>query len=228
MRQKAFAALFFALVFVAAAVATAQEAAQAPVTATMNPSQPLPERVPDWLVWRVFHDSLLFYHQQSPSVVGNLVEKRANIAEGAELDQFLTIGRNYLDDLSRIEAEARETVRTRYQSSVTPLHPSQELLSRTSRHPGVNAVPPPGLISGRLNDGRKLYDALMADGLIAEVDHRRQATLETHLQALNLAVGPERLEKLTDWVRADVAPNVVVGGPPGDVPSSIIQTPPVR
>ena len=224
------ATVALALGLLAHGQAAAQSAVAGQVGVSVDRGPVATALAPDWLVWRVFHDSLDFYDQQSPAVVLDLLKERLDLSE-AERSEFMTIGYSYLRQLDRIDEEARAEIVARYKTDTTPaiLPPSVARPEEVLRA-GAGQIARTFVV-GQTPDGHSIRDLLVTDGLVARIEARRQATLRLHLDTVRRAFGSDRLSKIETWVLSEVAPNVVfiptgagpqprVGGltPPSAVP----------
>jgi hypothetical protein len=181
-----------------------------------QPSRQNPGEVaPDWLVWRVYYDSLEFYDKQSPQGVQDLLTQQV----GLTIDEAVvlrTAGSNYLRELAQIDDRARAEVKARFQSEDGP-NPLPQPPPSVLRG---KAPPPIDLIGSRAPAGKNLREALLADGLIARTENRRVATFRTHRTELARTLGPTKLAALEELIRTQVAPNVKVVSFVPPVPSA--------
>jgi hypothetical protein len=215
-QETVLAVMFSAVVLVATRATVAQPQAE------VSRETALPTEIasaPDWLVWRAFHDSLRFYHRRSPDLVLDFIEQ-AGLGKGKdEADAFFVAGQDYLQELSRIDDEARAEIRTRYQRNAAPRFAPPDASLMSGSYEGVPPLPAI-LIAANTEDGRKLHDVLLADGFVAEVERRRQAAFRAHIEHLSRTIGATKLASIDERVRADVAPRVKVG-----IPADMISSP---
>jgi hypothetical protein len=158
--------------------------------------------VPDWLVWRVFHDSMRFYGKQSPDAVKRLLTEKAALTPD-QADAVLKAGPGYLQAMSSIDAAAQSEIQQRYRSADLPS--STRNIPRPAFRKG--AVPPSG---PPVEWGGNLRDQLEEDGLVARVNRQKADTLAAHRRALSASLGPDALTALESWLATNVAPGVKV------------------
>jgi hypothetical protein len=178
------------------------------------------QRAPDWLVWRVFHDSLGFYDRQSPDIVEDLLNLRVGFTE-TERSSFMVAGHAYLRQLAAIDEQARAELAVRYDASVAPpgFHPSAAKAAELVR-PGIQQAAP-RLVAGHAPDGRSIQEESQPGGIVPRVMAQREAAFRLHHDALLRSFGADRLTKLEEWIAAEVAPRVAAvptaaGPPPPD------------
>ena len=182
----------------------------------MGPRGPDIQPAPDWLTWRVFYSSLEFYGRQSPSHVQEILVERVGLSVG-ETDVLLAAGRDYLQQLSRLDDSAKAEIKARFQSKDGPMLP----LPRPPPSVPMGDSPPADLIRGQAPGGQELRQALVADGLIARVTNQRIALFAAHRDKLAQALVPAKLTALAELVRTEVAPGVkvvVADSPPRRAP----------
>jgi hypothetical protein len=156
------------------------------------------------LVWRAFHGSLEFYEGQSQGASNRILHQRVSLTD-EQSAALADAGHSYLAELSRIDAQTKTAIMSRYQSDgiVSPpaLGESKQRLSRAGE---------PGLMMTTRKDGRDLYDVLVADGVVASLEAQRQEALRAHLAVLQKELGGDVLAKVQELLREDVAPNVAI------------------
>jgi hypothetical protein len=158
--------------------------------------------VPDWLVWRVFHDSMRFYSEQSPDAVKRVLTQKAGLTP-EQADAVLKAGPAYLQGMDRIDAAAQAEVQQRYRS--TDLPPSTRILPRPAFR--KDAVPPAG---PPVEWGGNLRQMVEEDGLLARVNNQKADTLAAHRRALTATLGADAQKALESWIKINVAPSVKV------------------
>jgi hypothetical protein len=164
------------------------------------------EPVPDYLAWRMFHKSTAFFHEQAarklatqPSSAGQrtlfartprrnafeITLKRRFGLTPDETAALLSAGKAFLSGLDGIHQDAKAEVRRRYKS-------------------------PQALTAQAQGPRKTLLERSKEDGLHAEIEGRREAALNAHLQSLSKILTPSELAKVTQWVRTSVAPNISI------------------
>jgi len=181
--------------------ATSAISPQNPVARSAQGSSSAP---PDWLVWRAFHSSLEFYEAQSQGASGRIVHHLVSLTDG-QSSALADAGRSYLADLSRIDAQTKAAITSRYQSDGIVSPPTFGESKQRAPRSGD-----PGLMMTARKDGRDMYDVLVADGIVASLEAQRQEALRAHLAGLRNELGGALLAKIQNWLRENVAPNVAV------------------
>jgi hypothetical protein len=152
------------------------------------------------VVWRTFHDSLDFYSRSSAPQVRSLLTERASFTP-AEAELVIAAGREYLQRLDAIDAAARNEILARF-----PPPKPQFSIEEVPRPTAM--IPPADRIPRTVGRGQLLYEALLADGLIARVERQREEAFRQHKETLARTVGVAKLANLEQWLRADIAPSV--------------------
>lgn len=205
------------------------------VQVTVLPEPPLPvgdarkEPAPPWLVWKVFYNSLEFYERQSPTAVTSLLTERAALSD-TEIDFVRAAGRQYLQQLASLDNAAIEEVRAKYQ----PNQPSIVMRSSPNASSSPRAPSQPAGLPARLPDGRRLADAVQADGSVQRLMRNREQAAQAHLQTLSRRLDSKKLAAIQALVDSEVAPKVhvvtsgrLVAGPTS-IQSPVVPPPPVR
>jgi hypothetical protein len=175
-------------------------------TPTLEGARPELTAGAEWLVWRTFHRSLEFYGRDFADDVTKLLAGRAGLTR-SESAELLVAGKDYLDHLSRIDAEARQEIEVRFPPNIVdrrfvPTVPTER------PPPAARHVPPAALMRKGGGEAPELYRKLVAEGFVARVEQQRQEALRAHLERLERAVGGKKVAGLRDWMSVDVAPNV--------------------
>ena len=214
--------LFLVFFFGSAHWAQAQTDSATSAISPRNPvahsAQRSSSAAPDWLVWRAFHSSLEFYEAQSQGASGRILHYRLSLTD-EQSAALANAGQSYLAELSRIEAQTKAAITSRYQSNgvVTPS-------TLGTSYKGVPGAAEPGVMAAPRKDGRDLYDVLVADGVVASLETQRQEALRAHLAELRKELGGDVVAEIQDWLREDVAPNVAVVTQAQRVPAPAVQT----
>lgn len=159
--------------------------------------------VPDWLVWRAFHESMQFYSKQSPDAVKRVLTQKAGLTP-EQADAVLQAGPGYLQEMDRVDAAAQIEVQQRYRSAARHA-PSAAAIPRPAFRNG--AVPPARLpVEGSGN----LRQAIEQDGVVARVNRQKADTLAAHRSALSAILGADGLAELESWLKTSVAPGVKI------------------
>lgn len=158
--------------------------------------------VPDWLVWRVFHDSMRFYGKQSPEAVERVLTQKAALTPD-QADAVLRAGSAYLQAMTSIDDAAQAEIQQRYRSADLPS--STRNIPRPAFRKG--AVPPSG---PPVEWGGNLREQVQEDGLVARVNRQKTDALAAHRRALSASLGPDALTALESWLETNVAPGVKV------------------
>jgi hypothetical protein len=192
--------LLFCLILSTAVSAMAQAAS--------SPSSTAKELVPDYLAWRMFHQSTAFHHKEAASKATSQAaptseprrtpferQQRVNVFDQAMHKEFgitpeqsailLNHGNTFLQALERIQTDAKAEVDRRYN---TPA-------ARAARVRGPQ---------------KTIRERTKEDGLDAQVQTQRQTALDAHLQNLSRDLPPASVAKLHAWVRTKVAPQITI------------------
>lgn len=162
-----------------------------------------PASVPAWLSWKVFHDSLAFYHSKSPQATEAMLISKFNLT--IEEASFLLVqGQAFVSQLQAIDSEARAYVQAIY---------------GVDRQPSANLPRPkfrtkPAVISGKpiqIPPGaRSLREALKNTGYLDQVENRKSVALSNHLNTLLSRMNPDSFAKVQSWVLTEVAKKIKV------------------
>jgi hypothetical protein len=155
------------------------------------------------LVWRAFHSSLEFYEAQSQGASGRILHHHVSLTD-VQSTALAAAGHSYLAELSRIDAQTKAAIASRYQSDGVVSPPTF-----SASHRNVPATEP-GVMAVARKDGRDLYDVLVDDGVVASMEAQRQEALRAHLAELRKELGGDVVAKIQNWLREDVSPNVAV------------------
>lgn len=164
-----------------------------------------PSGGPEWLSWRVFHDSLNFYERQAPGTVFALLKERIQVTE-LETSGFETAGEDFLQQLRAIDDEARAEIAERYGRGMPGRLPTSATPEQLLR-PNL-PIRRPTLVPGRTLDGRGIREAVVADGLAARVEARKVSTVRSHVKNLERFLGTDRVRKIEQWIASEVTPKV--------------------
>jgi hypothetical protein len=153
------------------------------------------EPVPAWLAWRVFHDSLTYYRNQSASAVHDLLRKELGLTP-AQANLLMDAGQSYIAELDRIDGATRVEVRRRY----------PQLFNVVTR---IDA-PPEGVSPTPSGPSKPIIQLAQEDGLYANVQNQKETVLNAHTQALTNALSHARVDRMKAWVQTTVAPKITV------------------
>jgi hypothetical protein len=181
-----------------APVALAGGQAAPPSTA---PAQIEPLPVPDWLAWRVLHDSLAFYRTGAAAAVEAMLAERTGLAR-TEVGAFFEAGAAFLATLRQLDAGAAAEIEARYG------RPPPRRAADTPPRPGSDAPMRPAI---RLEPGTTLFDAVQASGLYDAIEAQKAAALAAHLEALTALVGATTMDRLAALVETTVRPTIYRG-----------------
>lgn len=159
-----------------------------------------------WLVWRVFHSSLVFYMQGSPAEVYSMLGERASLAE-SEVAILLDSGAEYLRALIIVDEAAANDVEAIRKRLGRP----EDVLSTYRQSPAAS-IDDAGVV--RIDVGRLVRDALVAEGVVGRVSEEREAAYRRHRRYLAETLGESKLASLDRLVETSVAPNVRVFSAP--------------
>lgn len=182
-----------------ASAAPSARAQGAPPLASGSETQSLP--VPDWLMWKVFHESLAFYRNRSPQQVEAMLHERAGMASG-QASALHAAGALYVAAIERIDADARAEIQARYGNKLP-------------RRPGSDPPPPPPVdrpVDARpaitLEPGKTLLQMARESGLYDSVEASRQAALSAHVQQLGQVLGAAAFGRVQIFVETTVRPQI--------------------
>jgi hypothetical protein len=153
------------------------------------------EPVPNWLQWRVFHESLVFYDKQAPRQVRELLAKEFRLTTSVQAAALLSNGQVFIADIHRIDDEAKAEARKRYRDITEPL---------------IVTKPPTATKLRPIGPRRTILQRAREDGFSATVDGKKQAALANHLRAMATAIGQAQLDLMNNWVQTKVAPKISV------------------
>ena len=92
-----------------------------PVGASTDPA------IPAWLAWKVFHESLTFYARQSTAPVDKMLGGQFGLTT-AEAAALMGAGQSFIQEIERIDSDARAEVQARYGSSpAAPRNPQRSI-----------------------------------------------------------------------------------------------------
>lgn len=161
--------------------------------------------VPEWLVWRAFHDSMRFYSKQSPDAVKRVLTQSAGLTP-EQADAILQAGPQFLQEMDRVDEAARNEVQQRYRSAGLSAPSSTAVIPRPAFRTG--AIPPTGLPVEW--GGGNLRQKMEQEGVFARVNRQKADTLAAHRNALSSILGADGLAHLESWLQTNVAPSVKV------------------
>lgn len=198
---------------VTAPIAAAQ--ANAPLSAEHATPPPLPigpaqssaQPASDWAVWRAFHESLKHYGKGSSDQVRELLTLNIGI-DAALTDRFLALGDEYLQELDRLQAQARSDIARRYPAEDGIPQEALRKLQRPAHRRVLNA-PAPELIV-QAPPGQFMQDRLAADGLDKTFEDRNRNALAGHQQRVMQLLGTSGFAATDRWIREHVAGSVKV------------------
>ncbi|HVX90164.1 MAG TPA: hypothetical protein VHC20_00780 [Candidatus Paceibacterota bacterium] len=173
----------------------------------VGPASQSAQPAPDWSVWRAFYGSLRYYSRKSPDLVKELLTGNIGLGD-AQAALLLSMGEQYLNDMDRLDANARAELTRRYPArDVIP----QEALRNVHRlkvRQGLGAPPPESI--PQTPQGLYLQQQMAVDGLDKQFDAEKMQALAHHQQQLMQAMGTERFAALDTWIRQNVAGSVKV------------------
>src|SRR5262245_55738903 len=99
-----------------------------------------PVSTPNWLAWKVFHDSFAFSARQSGVQVEEMLASRFDLTP-AEATALLAAGRTFVGAIQRIDTDAKAQADTRYGGLARPARPLNNARAR-SRWSGPRPLGP--------------------------------------------------------------------------------------
>ena len=156
--------------------------------------------VPDWLTWKVFHQSLNRYSEKSTAKTTELFKEQFGVAAKAS-PAVLALGQSFVATLDRIDADAKKELDRRYGMDLPPL-PSNVI----ERFASKGVKPPRRTL--KLRPGKTLRQMAIDDGLDAEFTRQKEAALARHLTALRQVLGSSKVDRMNQFVFTKVRPNV--------------------
>jgi hypothetical protein len=175
--------ILFAFVLILPTIVSAQ-------TTQNGNSAAQPVQVPDWMAWRVFHDGLASYFQRSGDTGNSMLAKKFGLTS-ADAQTLLTAGQAFVEAIKRIETDARTEAQRRYGNAVTP-----------------RSAPTGPIPRSAMPLQKSFRERAMEDGLYAQVEGRKQAALNSHIQELRRELDGAKVDRVQAWVQASVAPRI--------------------
>jgi hypothetical protein len=155
-----------------------------------------PVPAPNWLAWKVFHDSFAFYARQSGVQVEEMLASRFDLTP-AEATALLAAGRTFVGAIQRIDTDAKAQADTRYGRLVRPARPPNAAGARI-RWSGPRPRGPE----------KTRRERAIEDGLYAAVEARKEAALTEHTAALAGQLDAVKFARVAEWVNTSVAPQI--------------------
>jgi hypothetical protein len=151
--------------------------------------------VPDWLAWKMFHQSLAYYAQRSPESVNQMLAAQFGLTR-AQAAGLLSAGQSFDGAIKSIDDGAKAEASRRYPDivgSATP--PSGRTTPRRTKM--LPSGPP-----------KTVRERAIEDGLYAEVEAKKQSALDNHIKALTSNIGPSRLAQIRNYLQSSIAPRI--------------------
>jgi hypothetical protein len=139
----------------------------------------------EWLAWKVFHESLTFYGEQSAAALDAMLSRRTGL-DHAEAALLLKAGQSFVATIDSIDADAKAEVQRRYGTS-----------SRAGARQTI-----------RLERGKTLLEMVRESGLYDRIEKRKQAAVSAYIGQLQRAFAPAKLARVTTLVQTTVAPRI--------------------
>jgi hypothetical protein len=178
--------------------------------------------VPEWLAWRVFHESLAFYRTRSAPEVEQMLAVQAGLAP-KDSAALLKAGDAFVSALQEIDTAARAELHARYG------RPRDEPTGAVATARPAGPPPPGGMI--RHAPGKTVLDMVRESGLYDQVERQKRVALAAHITQVEQAIGAVLLARVTQLVQTAVVPTIRRGmlpppAPPATLPSGAVRTPP--
>jgi hypothetical protein len=150
--------------------------------------------VPDWLAWRVLHESIAVRNDQVPDLWREHMSQELGLNK-KQLTALASEGLQYLADIRRIDDEVRVAVKIRYPDIAMPPIP-------------VSQVPPTATRIDPAEPRKSIQQRAEEDGFAVEVEARKQAALTQHIHRLDEAMSPSKVKAINKYVRTTIAPKI--------------------
>jgi hypothetical protein len=194
-----------------------EERTPVPPPFVLRPTPPLPvgptpqdEPAPLWSAWRSMYSSFAeFERRGEPAYAASVLEQNAGLTP-AEAAQVRAAGKQYLQQLDRVDADARRQISERF----APQRPDGRSFAPP---PGRDPAPPLVIDPTTLPDGKTLQEVLADEGFVSRLDSQKDALLRAHLDDLRRAIAAEKVDALERVVAQQIAPGVrrvTRAGPP--------------
>ena len=154
--------------------------------------------VPDWLAWKVFHQSLAFYEARSHAQVADMLASQFGLT-GAETAMVSNVGQEFVAAMERIDSEAKAEVQARYGSVGPPVGLPRPTNRQEAGSSGAPMARQPA---------KTLLDKVRESGFYGQVEAEKRAALAAHLGELTGALGPAKMARIGEWVQTSVAPRI--------------------
>jgi hypothetical protein len=155
---------------------------------TASPSAQLSSgQNPEWLAWKVFYQSLIFYQKQSPSLVDQMLHAKFGL-NASETTAFWGAMKMFVTTIDAIDSRARSEAQLRFGTQI-PL--------RSKTKPTGTGEPVKSFLQ-RAREG----------GLFDSVENEKRAALSAHLAAIRNLITADEIAAMTAWVQGSVAPRI--------------------
>jgi hypothetical protein len=144
--------------------------------------------VPNWLAWKIFHQSLAFYNQRSAEQLQRMLKTEFGVTN-AQAAILLQSGQSFVTTVEQIDKDGKTEAERRYPEAVKPTNGSPWRRPRGS-------------------SSKNLRERFLEDGLYAEVEARKEATLVTHIGILRSNLNPAQFDAVAKWVQTAIAPRI--------------------
>jgi hypothetical protein len=158
----------------------------------------------EWLVWKVFHNSLTFYSERSADALNAMLNRQAGLGE-TEAALLVKAGQSFVATIDGIDADAKAEVQRRY--------------GTTSRAGGRPTI--------AIERGKTLLEMVRESGLYDQIEQRKRAARAAHIGRLQRAIAPTRLSRVATLVQTAVAPRIFAtdrGAPVSGIDRSVVGT----
>jgi hypothetical protein len=163
--------------------------------ATSTFGQNLQNTAPDWLAWKMFHDSLAAQSQHSSTQVNQTLAAKFGLST-TQVATLLRAGQAFVGAIQQIDREAIAEIQKRYPDALP-----------SSSHPRVTKTIPTG-------PQKSVRDRAIADGLYAQVEAKKQTALTDHVGSLMRGLDPAQVDQINKYMRSTIAPQIKHFNPP--------------
>lgn len=148
---------------------------------------------PAWLAWRVFHESLIYYADQSQEQTEDVLSTKFDLGRG-DVRTLVTEGQGYIAAIAAIDAEARVEARARY------------ALPDADRRSGANGAR--WVSKTKPGPTQSLRARAIEDGLFAQIEARKVGVLAAHTRSLARLIDRRGLSRVGMFVESAVAAEI--------------------
>jgi hypothetical protein len=154
-------------------------------------SAQLSQSTPTWLGWLAFYDSLTFYSRQSPGQDARILRDQFKLSP-TQAETVLKSGKSFMQEIQDVDSYATTEIKKRY------------------RHmPAQTGRPAAGAPRERPATPQKsIPERARADGLLAEVETKKQSALTRHLERLRLDLGQGNYDRIRLHIETAIVPRI--------------------